>query len=651
MYSDASKNGLGCVLMQNGKVIAYASRQLKPYEVNYPTHDLELATIVFALKIWRHYLYGVTCRIFTDHKSLKYIFTQKDLNMRQRRWLELIKDYDLDIQYHEGKANVVADALSRKSSHSLNTLVVADKLCEEFSRLQIEVVHEGEVERLLSALTIEPNFLEEIRASQPGDVKLERVKAKLKEGKAEGFAIHEDGSIRYKGRWCVPQKCEELKQKIMSEGHNTTYSVHPGGDKLYKDLKKMFWWPGMKRAVAEFVSKCLTCQKVKSEHKRPQGKIQPLDIPTWKWDSISMDFVVALPRSRGGNNTIWVIVDRLTKTARFIPMKDTWSMEALAKAYVKNVIRLHGVPTSIVSDRDSRFLSNFWKKVQEAFGSELLMSTAFHPATDGQTERTIQTLEDMLRACALEYQGSWEDHLDLIEFSYNNSYHASIKMAPFEALYGRKCRNPLCWNDISETVVLGPEMIQETVDQVRFIQEKIKAAQDRQKSYADQKRRDENYEVGEKVLLKVSPMKGVMRFGKKGKLSPKFIGPYEILARVGKVAYRLDLPNNLERVHNVFHVSQLRRYVPDESHVLEPENVEIDETLSYEEKPVQILDRKVRSTRNKDIRIVKVLWRNQNTEEATWEAEDAMRLKYPELFQEVRELRGRNFSFKGGRMR
>ena len=181
----------------------------------------------------------------------------------------------------------------------------------------------------------------------------------------------------------------------MEEGHNTPYSVHPGGDKLYKDLKKVYWWPRMKREVAEFVAKCLTCQKVKFEHRRPQGTVQPLEIPGWKWDCISMDFVTCLPKSKNNNDTIWVVVDRLTKSAVFIPMRETWKMEQLAKAYIKYVVRLHGVPKDIVSDRDSRFLSKFWKSVQENFGTTLKMSTAFHPATDGQTERTIQTLEDI----------------------------------------------------------------------------------------------------------------------------------------------------------------------------------------------------------------------------------------------------------------
>ncbi|XP_021723972.1 uncharacterized protein LOC110691362 [Chenopodium quinoa] len=206
-------------------------------------------------------------------------------------------------------------------------------------------------------------------------------------------------------------------------------------------------------------------------------------------------------------------------------------------------------------------------------------------------------------------------------------------MAPFEALYGRKCRSPICWNDISETMILGPQMIEDTVKQVREIQAKIQAAQDHQKSYADSKRREEEFEIGDKVLLKVSPMKGVMRFGKKGKLSPKYIGPYEILQRIGKVAYRLALPMELSKVHDVFHMSQLRRYIPDKSHVLQPETIELDQSLTYKERPGKILDSKVHSTRNKNVNIVKVLWSNQEYEEATWEAEDEMKKKYPELFQ------------------
>lgn len=390
----------------------------------------------------------------------------------------------------------------------------------------------------------------------------------------------------------------------------------------------------MKREVADFVARCLTCQKVKIEHRRPAGLVQSLEVPKWKWDSISMDFISGLPKTRNGCDMIWVIVDRLTKSAVFVPMKATWSMDQLAKAYMRYVVRYHGIPSDIVSDRDSRFLSHFWGKLQEAMGTKLKMSTAFHPATDGQTERTIQTLEDMLRSCALDFQGSWEDRLDLIEFSYNNSHHASIGMAPFEALYGRKCRSPLCWSDISETIALGPDLIEETTRHVRLIQDRMRAAQDRQKSYADQRRRLDGYEVGDRVLLRVSPTKGVQRFGRRGKLSPRYIGPFEILEIVGEVAYRLALPMELARVHNVFHISQLRKYVADPSHVIQHEDIELDDSLTYEERPLRILDTKFRRTRSSEILLVKVLWSRHGAEEATWETEKDMKRSHPELFVE-----------------
>jgi hypothetical protein len=266
-------------------------------------------------------------------------------------------------------------------------------------------------------------------------------------------------------------------------------------------------------------------------------------------------------------------------------------------------------------------------------GSQLKLSTAYHAATDGQSERTIQTLEDLLRACALEFHENWEASLPLVEFSYNNSYHSSIKMAPFEALYGRKCRSPLCWNDKSDNMTLGPDLLQETVEQVNVIRERMRAAQDRQKSYADKRRRPLEFEVGNHVFLKVSPWKGMKRFGIKGKLSPKYIGPFEILERIGTCAYRLALPPNLDRVHNVFHVSQLRKYVSDPSHILPDVANEVQPDLTFEQVPVSILDRQEKRLRNKVVLMVKILWRSSLVEEETWETESSMRERHLFLFE------------------
>ncbi|XP_048229279.1 uncharacterized protein LOC125369916 [Ricinus communis] len=314
VYTDASLNGLGCVLMQNGRVIAYASRQLKPHERNYPTHDLELAAIIHALKTWRHYLYGETFRIFTDHKSLKYIPTQKELNLRQRRWMELLKDYDCTIDYHPGKANVAADALSRKTlervagmiSYQMSSLISLRAMDMHFS------IKNGV---LLTTMKTSPQILDEIKHAQGSDAYLKKLQKKVQDGKTSELIERDDG--------------------------------------------------------------------------------------------------------------MWVM--------------------------------------------KTRFTSHFWKSLQVAMGTKLHFSTAFHPQTDGQSERTIQTFEDMLRACALEYSGNWDEQVPLMEFAYNNSFHSSIGMPPYEALYGRKCRSPICWDVEGLRQLEGPEIIQETETRYKLL--------------------------------------------------------------------------------------------------------------------------------------------------------------------------------------
>nr|GFA32830.1 retrotransposon protein, putative, Ty3-gypsy subclass [Tanacetum cinerariifolium] len=575
--------------MQHGKVIAYASRQLKPFEENYPTHDLELAAVVFALKIWRHYLYGETCDIFTDHKSLKYIFTQTELNMRQRRWLELLKDYDVNIQYHPGKANVVADALSRKNSGTMACLKIQPEIIKDLELMEVELVVHGS-EGYIASLKIEPNLIFQIKEAQKEDGEIWSVVQNIKKGKQEEFRVDEHGVIWYGNRLCVPD-VSFLREAVLSEAHSSPFSIHSGSTKIYRDLKQNFWWNGMKQDVARFVAKCLTCQQVKIEHQRASGLLQPLDIPTWKWDQISMDF-------------------------------QGYSVSKLAEIFQQEIIRLHGTPTSIVFDRDPRFTSRFWKGLQNAWGMRLKFSTAFHPETDGQTQRTIQTLEDMLRSCALEWTGNWDEYLCLVEFAYNNSWHASIKGAPFELLYGRKCRAPICWNEVGERVIEGPKLVKVTNEKVAIAREKLKEARSRQKSYADRHRRAVEFKPGDRVFLKVSPCRGVRRFGMKGKLSPRFIGPFEILDRVGEVSYRLALPLQLSHVHNVFHVSLLRGYNYHPYHVVQYPFDKIRKDLSFAEEPEAILDRQERVMRKKTIPLVKVLWKNHPEREATWENEE-----------------------------
>ncbi|GJS53406.1 reverse transcriptase domain-containing protein [Tanacetum coccineum] len=393
----------------------------------------------------------------------------------------------------------------------------------------------------------------------------------------------------------------------------------------------LYWWPNMKADIATYVSKCLTCAKVKAEHQRPSGLLVQPKIPEWKWDNITMDFVTKLPKTSQGYDTIWVIVDRLTKSAIFTPMRETDPLDKLARLYLKEVVTRHGIPVSIICDRDPRFASNFWRSLQNALGTNLDMSTAYHPQTDGQSERTIQTLEDMLRACAIDFGKGWVNHLPLVEFSYNNSYHASIKAAPFEALYGRKCRSLVCWTGVGEAQILGPELIQETTEKIVQIKQRMQAARDRQKSYADLKRKPMEFQVRDKVMLKVSPWKGVVRFGKRGKLNPRYVGPFKVLEKVGEVAYKLELPEELSRVHNTFHVSNLKKCYADKPLAVPLDGLNFDDKLQFVEEPVEIMDLEVKRLKRSHIPIVKVRWNSRRGPEFTWECEDQFRKKYTHI--------------------
>ncbi|GJT79927.1 putative reverse transcriptase domain-containing protein [Tanacetum coccineum] len=501
---------------------------------------LELGVVVFALKIWRHYLYGTKSVIYTDHKSLQHIFSQKELNMRQRRWIELFNDYDCEIRYHPGKENVSS---------------IKDRILTG----QKEAVDES---------------------------------GGLQKGWDEMIKLRNDGALYYLDQIWVPLK-GDVRTLIMDEAHKSKYFVHPGADKMYYDLRDRYWWPGIKKDIAEYVS-----------------------------------------RTSSGHDTIWVIVDRLTKSAHFLPMREDYKMERLARLYLNEIVARHGVPISIISDRDSRFTSRFWQSMQEALGTRLDMSTAYHPQTDGQSERTIQTLEDMLRACVLDFGGSWDVHLPLVEFSYNNSYHSSVRCAPFEALYGRKCRSPILWAEVGEGQLIGPELVQETTEKILQIKDRHKAARDRQKSYANKRRKPLEFSVGDYVLLKVSPWKGVVRFGNKGKLAPKFVRPFEIIKKVGHVAYRLDLPEELNGVYDTFHVSNLKKYLADPTLKVPLDEIQVDAKLNFVEEPVEILEREFKKLKRSRIVIVKVRWNSKRGPEFTWEREDQMKLKYPHLFSD-----------------
>nr|GEV46882.1 putative reverse transcriptase domain-containing protein [Tanacetum cinerariifolium] len=364
-----------------------------------------------------------------------------------------------------------------------------------------------------------------------------------------------DGTLYYLDQIWVPLK-GDVRTLIIDKAYKSKYSVHPGVDKMYYDLRDS-----------------------------PSGLLQQPQIPVCKWEELAMDFVTKLPRTSSGHDTIWVIVVRLTKSAHFLPMHEDYKMDRLARLYLNAIVTRHGVPISIISDRDSRFTSRFWQSIQEALGTRLDISTAYHPQTDGQSEHTIQTLEDMLRVCVLDFEGSWDVHLPLVEFSYNNSYHSSVRCAPFEALYGRKCHWPLMWAEITD---------------------RIKAARDHQKSYADKRRKPLDFSVGDYVLLKVSPWKGVVRFKKKGKLAPRFFGPFEIIEKVGLVTYRLDMPEELNGIHDAFHVSNLKKCLADPTLQVPLDEILVDAKLNFMKEPIEILDREFKKLKRIRITVVKV---------------------------------------------
>ncbi|GJY28996.1 putative reverse transcriptase domain-containing protein [Tanacetum coccineum] len=455
VYCDTSGIGLGYVLMQRGKVIAYASRQLKIYEKNYTTHDLELGAVVF----------------FTSSIKDRILAAQKEA-------------------------------------------------VDEFAGLQ--------------------------------------------KGLDEMIEQRSEGTLYYVDRIWVP-----LKGEVLVAWNEKGY-----------------------------VSKCLTCLKVKAEHQRPSGLLQQPEIPIWKWEGIAMDFVTKLPRTSSGHDTIWVIVDLLTKSAHFLPMREDYKMERLARLYLNEIVARHGVPISIISDRDSHFTSRFWQSMQEALGTRLDMSTAYHPQTDGQSELTIRTLEDMLRACVLDFGGSWDVHLPLVEFSYNNSYNSSVRCAPFEALYGRMGLSPIMWAKVGEGQLIGPELVQETTEKISQIKDRLKVTRDR-----------------------------VVRFRKKGKLGPRFVGPFKIIEKVGSVTYRLNLPEELNGVHDTFHVSNLKKCLADPTLQVPLDEIRVDAKLNFVEEPVEILEREFKKLKRSRSAIIKVRWNSKRGLEFTWEREDQMKLK------------------------
>src|ERR1041384_19431 len=357
-------------------------------------------------------------------------------------------------------------------------------LHEEFRKRNLEIVPHG----YLSTLVVKPTLEDQIIIAQRHARGVRRIKENIASGVAKCFSTDSKGTVLFGNRLVVP-KNKNLRQLILKEAHDTPLSIHPGGIKMYRDLRQRFWWTRMKREIARFVAECDVCRRIKAEHQRPAGTLQPWPIPEWKWDKVGMDFITGFPKTKKENNAIFFVIDRLSKVAPFLPVRESITASQLADLYVSRVVSLHGVPLEINSDRSSLFTSRFWECFQNAMGTNLSFSTAYHPQSSCQVERVNQFLEDILRACVISFGKSWEKSLPFAKFAYNNSFQSSLNMDPFEFLYGRRCRTPLNWSETGERQFSGPDMIKEAEDQVRIVRDQLKAAQSRQKSYYDRHHR------------------------------------------------------------------------------------------------------------------------------------------------------------------
>eukprot|EP00253_Pinus_taeda_P017798 PITA_17798 len=605
--TDASREGVGGVLMQEGRVIAYESRKLKEHEQKYSAYDLELAAVIHALKMWRHYLLGRKFLLLTDHHSLTNYFSQPTLNTRQAQWEDFLSGFDFEIKHLKGKENRVADALSRK----------VQCVCR------------------LSVSKWQSTLLEKIKEVADQDAVYHQIKQQIHQLSdkeiQQGYVLDDAGVLYFHKRLYVPNE-NDLRKLILDEFHTSHYTRHPGYHKMVVALRKEYYWPRMKKDVAEYLARCLECQQIKTEHMHPAGLLQPLPIPKWKWEIISMDFITGLPRTKKNNDSIMVVVDKLSKAAHFIPVQSTYKAVQIAHIFMQNVFKLHGLPKVIILDRDVKFTSAFWRTLFAELGTQLNFSTTYHPQTDGQTERVNQVVEDMLRACVMMRPTQWEEYLHLVEFVYNNGYHSSTQLSPFEVLYRRKCRTPSSWGGPEDRLRLGPDMLKEMEDMVKKVRNNLKAAQDRQKSFVDRKRRFKEFQVGDHVFVRIQTRRSALQWSGCAKLAPRYFGPFQILARVGPVAYQLALPSHI-RIHNVFHVSVLKQYVYNPKHVIQWQEIRVEPEGEVLVEPLTILDRREVQLRKRAIIQAKVQWQHYGPEEATWEDEELLKKAYLHLFK------------------
>lgn len=669
VVTDASLYGAGAVLLQDGHPVAFESKKFTSAERNYSTTEQELLASYYALHKWRCYLEGVPFTLVTDHHPNTFFSSQQQLSRRQARWSEFFQQFQFEWSYRPGRTNV-ADALSRLPSLAMES--VKDSKLFASLRSAREFLEEP-----LSSLLDTPKGLE--FGSPPSHPRIARLNALVTEASAvfpgltpvekqiqagyksdPWFAsvrnhrnlTHRNGLWWHKDRptAVVVPDLPELKHRLLREAHDAPYSGHCGRSKTLKALQPYYWWPKMVDEVSDYIRQCELCQRNKALTRAPAGLLHPIPKPDRPWQHIGTDFITGLPLTSRNFDTIIVFVDHATKLVHFVPTSESCTAAEYARAFVDHIFKLHGLPQAVFSDRGSIFVSNFWSEVCKLLGTTQRLSTSFHPQTGGQHERMNRVLEEMLRHYVSADHSDWDLHLSLAEFAINNSVSASTGYSPFFLNQGWEPVTPLS-AEIHRNPDKSPAGIHAQGDRVpaalRFVTDLhermakakrlIQGAQDRQKAYADQGRRELIFEIGDKVLLSTKYINLKTGTTAVNKLLPQWIGPFEVLAAVGSVAYKLQLPSSLP-IHNVFHVSLLKPYHPSGS-VQPPMPLLLVENASEGIFEVDaILAHRVRRYRGNHVkRQFLIKWKGYGPDENSWVPEENLTGCQETLDQYLRE--------------
>ncbi len=666
VISDASVHGTGAVLLQEGKVCAYTSRKFSKAEYNYTTTEQELLGVIHALQEWRCYLEGAPqSTLVTDHNPLIYLQDQAQLSRRQARWSLFLAQFNYKWLYRPGRINV-ADPLSRNPALCA-VLTRAQRLQQQQAQQEVALQHQSAAQQAEPALpsghtaAATGEHSEEAPSAAGGaSTVLEAAAGPMAARKRSGTSVEVDGRSRgplgkgehhplvpsikagyaadayfadkhhtkaftcdAQGLWrtatgqIVVPNVKELKSIILYESHDADYSGHVGMARTQKNIERFFWWPGLHSEVQQYVKTCEACQRNKSSNQKPAGLLQPLPVPEDKWDVVTMDFITSLPMTTSGYDAIAVVVDKLTKMCHLAPVTKDISGAEVANMFVDRVYCLHGLPKVIISDRDTKFTSEFWEQLHARLGTKLKFSTAFHPQTDGQTERMNRVLEDMLRHYIDPSQTDWDRHLSMAEFAINNAYHEGMKATPFWLNNFKHPHTPLSLYVKHGTSVEARQLAVRLVDDLQLAKQCLHSAQQRQAAYANQRRRAVEFNEGDAVMLSTANIR--LKAVGSPKLLPRYVGPFTVTQKVSAVVYRLDLPERW-RIHNAFHVSLLKPYHKGDRAQPLPPPLQLGGSNDVFEVERILLHRDVKRGR-RVVREFLLKWQGYGPEHNTWEPE------------------------------